>query len=317
MLAAAVVLAAGVPFLGAAPAHAASYRYWSYWHVAAHGTSWTYSQVGAGGWRVDDGSVEGWHFAVSPNTRSATPPRYDAATVFTKLCGRESQEAGMVRVALVLDYGVAADYPTGDGPPGRPLQGVCVPVAGRSTGIDVLNAAQVSIRDQGGLICALDGHPATGCGEVVADPDPKPTKTAKPTHRPTQQPTQQPTHGPSHTAAPAATRTAGSGRTTPAATATSSSAPTHSPTPPDAPAPSGTAPGATPTPSGSAAGIVPTTPGGSSTDDAAPPEASPTLAVGFTSSQTTDTSSPWPALVVVLVVAALGGGAYWLRRRSS
>lgn len=312
-LAAAVALAAGVPVLGAAPAHATSYRYWSYWHVAEGGTSWTYSQVGAGGWRVADGTVEGWHFAVSPNTRSAAPPRYDAGSVFAKLCGDESQPAGKARVALVLDYGVAADYPAGDGPPGKPLQGECVIVPERSTGVDVLNDANVTIRDQGGLICALDGHPATGCGEVVADPDPKPTKTAKPTHGPTQKPT----HGPSHTAAPTATRTAGSGRTTPARPTTASPARTHSPTPPDTPTTSTTAPGSGTSSASSdpAGGAEPTTPSGPATDLTAP-EASPTLAVGFTSSQTADTSSPWPAVVVVLVVAALGGGAYWLRRRS-
>jgi hypothetical protein len=314
MLAAAAVLAAGVPLLGAPAAHAAAYRYWSYWHV--DGGTWQFSQVGAGGWRVADGSVEGWHFAVSPNTRSAAPPRYAAGSAFTKLCGSEPKPAGKVRVALVLDYGVAADYPPGEGPPGQPLQGECFTVPERSTGVDVLNAAEVSIRDQGGLICALDGHPSTGCGEVVSDPDPTPTKTARPTRTPTSQPSRRP----SRTASPAPTRTAEGGSATPGRTTRSASATPdgEQPTPADATttAVAGTGSDASPTPSDTAAGSV-SGPPAAPTSDAAAPDASPTLAVGLAASQTTDSGTPWPALVVVVVVAALGGVAYWLRRRSS
>jgi hypothetical protein len=33
-------------------------NYWSYWHLS--GSSWTYSQKGASGYKVQDGDVEGW-----------------------------------------------------------------------------------------------------------------------------------------------------------------------------------------------------------------------------------------------------------------
>jgi hypothetical protein len=307
MLAAAVMAAtASIPVLGVSAAHAESYRYWSYWH--ADGGSWRYSQVGAGGWRVSDGSVEGWHFATSPNTRSAVPPRYDAATAFSGLCGDTAQPAGKVRVAVVLDFGVAADYPRGDGPPAKPLVGDCFVVPERSTGVDVLNAADVSIRDDAGLVCALAGHPATGCGEVVPDADPvptKPTKPAKPTHRPTT------------VASPSPTAPDSAGRSTPGRSPTRTPAPSS--TAADEPLPASE--GASKAPA-AAAGVAATpapsdSPLAAAAADGGDPDPSPSLVVGLPASSDTGSGTPWPAILVAVVIAALGAGAYWRRSRSS
>lgn len=300
MLAAAIVVAAGVPLTVAAPAQAAAYRYWSYWHV--DNGAWAFSQVGAGGWRVQDGSVEGWHFAVSPNTRSAPPPRYAASKAFDELCGDTAKVGGQVRVALVLDFGVGADYPSGDGPPVPALVGDCYVVPDRSTGIDVLNEAKVSVRDQAGLVCALAGHPATGCGEIVSDPTPTPTRSTNPTRKP--RPTVSPT--------PSRTRTTASGVADPG-----SVTPTPTSGGSGKVAQQGSGAATTGTSPPAAAGSVVPPVGTTDTTDTAAPDASPTLAVGMPVAAHSDTGTPWPALVVLFVVAGLGGAAYWWRRRSS
>lgn len=45
----------------------------------------------------------------------------------------------------------------------------CVPVADGADGLDVLRAGGHTLRfDDSGLVCAIDGRPATGCGEAAA-----------------------------------------------------------------------------------------------------------------------------------------------------
>ena len=60
--------------------------------------------------------------------------------------------SGQVAVALVVDDGVSS--------PGQR----CVVVGGRATGYDVLIAAGHTLRIEAGFLCAIDGVPATGCG---------------------------------------------------------------------------------------------------------------------------------------------------------
>ena len=60
--------------------------------------------------------------------------------------------SGQVAVALVVDDGVSN--------PGQR----CVVVGGRATGYDVLIAAGHTLRIEAGFLCAIDGVPATGCG---------------------------------------------------------------------------------------------------------------------------------------------------------
>src|SRR4051812_36209929 len=74
-----------------APAHAAAYRYWSYWKW--NGTSWSYSNVGPSG-SVSSGSVIGWRFSVSPDSSSNTPPR--ASGDFSTLCPDHAGGKGVV-----------------------------------------------------------------------------------------------------------------------------------------------------------------------------------------------------------------------------
>ena len=59
--AASLLLAAALAVLTAAPAHAAGYRYWSFWDGAANGR-WSYATLGPSQARPADGSVQGFRF---------------------------------------------------------------------------------------------------------------------------------------------------------------------------------------------------------------------------------------------------------------
>ncbi|WP_262986032.1 SCO2322 family protein, partial [Streptomyces sp. CBMA123] len=91
----------------AAPAQAAGYRYWSFWH-GADGGAWTYQQQGPAIAVPPDGSVDGWRFAVSPDGgQDAAKPR--TAARFDEICAATPAQDGRKRVAVVLDFGTAED----------------------------------------------------------------------------------------------------------------------------------------------------------------------------------------------------------------
>ena len=104
----------GVP---ASPAHAAAYRYWTYWHAAPGSSSWGFAGSGPT-YRPSPGAVEGWRFAVSQGTGSAPAPRTDPAKAYSQACGSRTPDSGQKLVALVLDYGTTSDAPPGEKPPG-------------------------------------------------------------------------------------------------------------------------------------------------------------------------------------------------------
>jgi hypothetical protein len=61
----------------------------------------------------------------------------------------------------VVDFG---DVPGEGARPGG-VEARCVPVDGDTTGGDVLKAAGFTLRVQGGMVCAINGYPADGCGK--------------------------------------------------------------------------------------------------------------------------------------------------------
>lgn len=207
VVAAACVVAAtllGTLGLGAAPAEATAYRYWSYWTGGSAG--WTFASQGAA--RVPaDGSVDGWRFAVSPATGSSKPPR--TAAGFGAVCGSTDPVAGSKRVAVVVDYGTDADAPPGDPPPDGPVA-ACVVIRADANGYAVLAEATRQIRVEGGLVCGVSGYPATGCGEPVADPTP--TSSRQPTPRPSGTSTAGASTPPSGQPTPEGSRSTGSPR---------------------------------------------------------------------------------------------------------
>ncbi|MER5860809.1 SCO2322 family protein [Streptomyces sp. NPDC059688] len=167
--AATLLVAALVLLLPATAAHATGYRYWSFWERS--GGHWTYATQGPSMVRPDDGAVQGFRFAVSADSADATRPRGTAD--FTTICADTPAKAGTKRVALVLDFGTAADAPSGERPPAR--RTACARLAPDATSADAVAAVAKPLRyDTNALLCAIAGYPRQGCGEQVsADREPE------------------------------------------------------------------------------------------------------------------------------------------------
>ncbi|MFI7399636.1 SCO2322 family protein [Streptomyces sp. NPDC049541] len=158
---------------GNGQAQAAGYRYWSFWdYDAGH---WTYATRGPATARPSDGAVQGFRFSVSEDSGDSAKPR--GAVSFPAICARTPAQEGKKRVALVLDFGTAADAPSGETPPAR--RTVCARVSADGTTADALAAVAKPLRyDTNALLCAIAGYPEKGCGEQVSAGR-KPTVAAK------------------------------------------------------------------------------------------------------------------------------------------
>ncbi|MFG2482683.1 SCO2322 family protein [Streptomyces virginiae] len=166
----AVALALGIALalLAATPALAAGYRYWSFWDGSAGG-SWSYATQGPSLARPADGSVQGFRFSVSKDAAAqAAQPR--TAADFEAVCGATAPTEGSKRVALVIDFGVPQDAPTGDTPPDAAPRTACAQVAPGATTAEALASVAKPLRyNSAALLCAISGYPKQGCGDQVAD----------------------------------------------------------------------------------------------------------------------------------------------------
>ncbi|GAA4788702.1 SCO2322 family protein [Streptomyces ziwulingensis] len=152
---------------GAGQAQAAGYRYWSFWDHA--GDRWTYATQGPSTARPADGDVQGFRFSVSEDSDAAAA-RPRGAAGFGDICAKTPARDGAKRVALVLDFGTAADAPSGETPPG--LRTACARVSPDATTAEALASVAKPLRyGSDALLCAIAGYPATGCGEQVAEGD--------------------------------------------------------------------------------------------------------------------------------------------------
>ncbi|MFF4268472.1 SCO2322 family protein [Streptomyces sp. NPDC001536] len=158
------LLAALVLLTGAAPsAHAAGYRYWSFWDRT--GGAWTYATQGPATAVPADGDVQGFRFAVSEDSGDATKPRGTAS--FGTICAQTPAAEGKKRVALVVDFGTAQDAPSGERPPAT--RTACALVSRDATTAEALATVAKPLRySTNALLCAIAGYPETGCGEQVA-----------------------------------------------------------------------------------------------------------------------------------------------------
>ncbi|EDY61214.2 MULTISPECIES: SCO2322 family protein [Streptomyces] len=155
---------AGVLLATVGPAHATGYRYWSFWDRT--GTTWTYATQGPSTAVPSDGDVQGFRFAVSEDSSDATKPRGPAS--FTGICADTPAREGRKRVALVLDFGTAADAPSGETPPAARTE--CASVPRDATTAEALASVAEPLRySTNALLCAVSGYPETGCGEPVAE----------------------------------------------------------------------------------------------------------------------------------------------------
>ncbi|WP_374212195.1 SCO2322 family protein [Streptomyces sp. PSAA01] len=150
---------------GAAPAQAADgYRYWSFWQRGGDGGSWSYATQGPSSARPGDGDMIGFRFAVSEDSNDATRPRGMAD--FAAVCADTPTTDGTKRVAVVLDFGTAADAPDRRTPPAPRTE--CARVGEDATAGEALAAVAKPLRyNSAALLCAIAGYPESGCGDKV------------------------------------------------------------------------------------------------------------------------------------------------------
>ncbi|MFE1577597.1 SCO2322 family protein [Streptomyces fradiae] len=155
---------AGVP-AAAGTAHAAGYRYWSFWEGGdGKSATWAYATQGPATLRPADGAVNGYRFAVSTDSADADRPRH--APDFAAICAGTPAAPGTKRIALVVDFGVPADAPAGEAPPGP--RTACARVAPDATAAEALAAVAAPLRyNSQALLCGISGYPRQGCGEQV------------------------------------------------------------------------------------------------------------------------------------------------------
>nr|WP_202528708.1 SCO2322 family protein [Streptomyces sp. SID5770] len=162
--------------VAAAPAHAAGYRYWSYWESDG-GTPWAYATQGPATARPADGDAVGFRFAVSAEADDTAKPT--AAPDFARICANVVAKDGTKRIAVVIDFGGPADAPPGETPPAKRVTTGCAQVRPDATGAEALAAVAKPLRyGSGAMLCGIAGYPARGCGEEVGE---EPTAAASPT----------------------------------------------------------------------------------------------------------------------------------------
>jgi hypothetical protein len=139
----------GLPATGCGNRPDAGFAYWRYWH-AAPGGAWSYSQVGAGGYRLPARcAVEGWVWSDSPS--SNTPPSVPAPT--------PTCEAPPTTAAPTL--------------PPRPAPTVPAPVAPTGGGAVPTSPPTTAAPGSGGAPATVSGAPpASVAGETTVPPDP-------------------------------------------------------------------------------------------------------------------------------------------------
>ncbi|MEV7547052.1 SCO2322 family protein [Streptomyces sp. NPDC089915] len=170
------VLGLLLTLFAASPALAASYRYWSFWEGT--GGKWGYATQGPSTARPADGATLGFRFSVSKDAGAeAAQPR--AGADFEAVCGATAAAEGRKRVALVVDFGLPGDAPAGETPPQEAPRTACAQVAPEATAAEALASVAKPLRYNGAaLLCAISGYPKSGCGEPIADTEPKASGSA-------------------------------------------------------------------------------------------------------------------------------------------
>lgn len=166
-LATVLTLAAVGALLAPLTAMAVGYQFWGFYQLSADG-EWGFATEGPATTVPEDGSVEGFRFAVSSGDDVRLPR---AVLTFDEICGDTPAEDGMKRVGLVVDPGRDVDAPEGQALYSPGAQ--CVVAEQDATSQDVVDQAAGELRVENGLICAIAGFPGTGCGDEVAEATPE------------------------------------------------------------------------------------------------------------------------------------------------
>lgn len=170
-----IILSALVLIGAMTPANAATpttpngekgWRYWGYFQAAPGSNTWSYAETGPAGSTPKDGTVEGWRFSFSSNTVDTGSPALKPN--FKATCSGVAAQSGMVRVAVVVDFGLRAIAPKGENV--QPTIRQCVSVKAGSTGLDILNKVVPVRTSSSGFVCGLNNFPAKECSTEIATP---------------------------------------------------------------------------------------------------------------------------------------------------
>lgn len=159
----ALAIALSALFFAGSPAAADDYRYWSFY--VGQDNAWTFAPTGPADNALADRDVNGWQFGIFGAEGGAMPGQ---APSFADLCpslesAGESQ--GQLRIAVVIDAGTAAEAPTGETPIEDRVECLLLPEGANS--FQAL-AKAADVRQENGMVCGLDGYPATECAPIVS-----------------------------------------------------------------------------------------------------------------------------------------------------
>lgn len=166
------LLTAGFGVIGLASAAQAEdpYAYWLYYSV--EDGAYVYQDEGAATFVPEDGGIEAYRYAAAlfPPTQE---PRADLAEVdFDAVCGDEEAAEGEKRVAVLIDYGIDGDAPSGDADAPDPVA-ECAVVAEDATGLQTLQSVAEVRTDKDNSVCGIDAYPSAGdcfgIAEAVSD----------------------------------------------------------------------------------------------------------------------------------------------------
>ena len=142
------------------------WRYWGYFQAAPGASDWSYATTGPAASTPKDGSVEGWRFSFSSNSVDTGNPALKPN--FKATCMGVQSESGMVRVAVVVDFGLRAIAPKGESV--QPTIRKCVTIKAGSNGLDILNKVVTIRTSSSGFVCGLNNFPAKECSTEIATP---------------------------------------------------------------------------------------------------------------------------------------------------
>ena len=151
------------------PANAATekgWRYWGYFQAAPGANSWNYALTGPAGSLPKDGATEGWKYSFSSNTVDTGGPTLKPN--FKALCAGTASQNGMIRVAVVVEFGLRAIAPKGENV--QPTIRKCVSVKSGTNGLEILNKVVPVRTSADGFVCGLNNYPAKECSTEIATP---------------------------------------------------------------------------------------------------------------------------------------------------
>lgn len=144
-----------------------AWRYWSYWQL--NNGTWEMAMTGAADVKVADGQVQGWRYITAGiEVTEEFAPR--TAETFETICADVAKQPGIARVAVVVDFGDSTDYSNpDDASSDLTSQTACVEI-NEGDPSSLLLGSNFEVREESGMVCAVNNLPSTGCGEEVEIP---------------------------------------------------------------------------------------------------------------------------------------------------